>query len=142
MKKIAEINFINTASPKFIKCWVLSFVIFALALNFVSTTLAVDINVNLPGTSADGATDVKEKGPIFFVEQFYKFGLMIGGLLAFGAIVYGGIKYTFAAGNPSGQSEGKEWVKSAILGLLLLALATLILKIINPSLTTPELPNF
>lgn len=106
-------------------------------INFVALA-AVEISVNLPGQK----NDVSATGPLGFVQQFYNFGLMIGGTLAFGAIVYGGIKYTFAAGNPSGQSEGKEWIKSAILGLLLLALATLILRTINPSLATPTLPNF
>ena len=61
---------------------------------------------------------------------------MISGVLAFGAIVYGGIKYTLAAGNPSGQSEGKEWVKGALTGLLLLVGAYAILNIINPQLTS------
>lgn len=68
------------------------------------------------------------------VNNFYSFALLASGVLAFGAIVYGGIKYTFAAGNPSGQSEGKEWVKSALLGLLLLGAAGLILRTINPEL--------
>ncbi len=102
---------------------------------------AVTINVKLPTWQPPGTT-APVAGPLGFVQQFYNFGLMIGGILAVGAIVYGGIKYTFAAGNPSGQSEGKEWVKSALLGLLLLALATLILKTINPTLATPTLPNF
>lgn len=78
-----------------------------------------------------------------FVSSFYTFALAIAGALAFGAIVYGGIKYTFAAGNPSGQSEGKDWVKSALLGLLLLAAAGLILRTINPkilNLTVGGLP--
>jgi len=111
-------------------------------LSIAATALAaVQINVNLPGTSAT-AVNASGTGPIFFVQQFYNFGLMIGGVLAFGAIVYGGIKYTFAAGNPSGQSDGKEWIKSALLGLLLLAAATLILKTINPSLAIPTLPDF
>ncbi|OGZ52583.1 MAG: hypothetical protein A3B25_03950 [Candidatus Ryanbacteria bacterium RIFCSPLOWO2_01_FULL_48_26] len=105
------------------------------------TTHAVNISVNLPGTSAESATDAKGTSPLVFVQQFYNFGLMMGGLLAFAAIVYGGIKYTFAAGNPSGQSEGKEWVKGALLGLLLLAAAYLILETINPSLVKPQLPN-
>lgn len=109
------------------------------SLNFISTALAaVPINVNLPGQP----NNVSVAGPIGFVQQFYNFGLMIGGVLAVGAIVYGGIKYTFAAGNPSGQSEGKEYIKSALLGLLLLVLATLILRTINPTLATPTLPNF
>ena len=78
-----------------------------------------------------------------FVSSFYTFALAIAGALAFGAIVYGGIKYTFAAGNPSGQSEGKDWVKSALLGLLLLAAAGLVLRTINPkilNLTVEGLP--
>ncbi|HUZ92371.1 MAG TPA: hypothetical protein VNG29_00025, partial [Candidatus Paceibacterota bacterium] len=48
---------------------------------------------------------------------------------------YGGIKYTLAAGNPSKQSDGKEWVKGALYGLLLLVGAYLILNLINPQLT-------
>ncbi len=78
------------------------------------------------------------------VNNFYKFALLISGILAFGAIVYGGVKYTFAAGNPSGQSEGKEWVKGALLGLLLLGGAYLILRTINPELvdlSLAELPG-
>ena len=111
--------------------------IFSLAaLSWPLWSLAVEEDYTIPGPYDSGA------GPEESVANFYSFALLISGALAFGAIVYGGIKYTFAAGNPSGQSEGKEWVKSAILGLLLLALATLIIKIINPSLTTPELPNF
>ncbi len=111
----------------------------SLFLTTAATVFAVvPINVNLPGDNSN----VPITGPIGFVQQFYNFGFMIGGVLAFGAIVYGGIRYTFAAGNPSGQSEGKEWVKSALLGLLLLALATLILRTINPTLATPTLPNF
>ena len=114
-----------------------------LALNLSSVALAdftpVPIQVNLPGQNSG---EVAKTGPIGFVQQFYNFGLMIGGVLAFGAIVYGGIKYTFAAGNPSGQSEGKDWIKSALLGLLLLALATLLLRTINPTLATPTLPSF
>lgn len=68
------------------------------------------------------------------VANFYEFSLAIAGVLAFGAIVYGGVKYTFAAGNPSGQTEGKEWIKGALLGLLLLASAALILRTINPKI--------
>lgn len=83
-------------------------------------------------------------GPAGFVANFYEFSLLISGVLAFGAIVYGGIKYVAAAGNPSGQSDGKEWVKSALLGLLLLGGAYLILRTINPELVSLKiagLPN-
>lgn len=95
--------------------------------------LAVTINTDIPGV-----TDKSSPGGI--VAGFYKFSLMIGGILAFAAIVYGGVKYTFAAGNPSGQSEGKEWVKGALLGLLLLVGAYFFLNILNPEIVSLKLP--
>jgi hypothetical protein len=76
-----------------------------------------------------------------FVKSFYDFALMIGGVLAFGAIVYGGVLYAASMGNPSRQSEGKEWIKSALLGLLLLAGAYLVLYTINPDLVNLSLPT-
>jgi hypothetical protein len=102
-----------------------------IALGFLLSTgsaLAVTISTNIPGMTAAGS-------PSEFVDSFYKFSLMISGVLAFGAIVYGGVKYTLAAGNPSGQSEGKDWIKGALTGLLLLIGAYTILNIINPDLT-------
>lgn len=109
---------------------VLLLVFFATGIVF-----AVTINPNIPGVSA---TDTNPCSTVF---GFYTFALMIGGILAFAAITYGGVKYTLAAGNPSGQSEGKEWVKGAIYGLLLLVGAYLILNLINPSLTQCNLPT-
>ncbi len=74
------------------------------------------------------------ESPVSYVQSFYNFALAIGGILAFGAIVYGGVIYTFAAGNPSKQDEGKKWIWGALLGLLLLAGAYLVLYTINPKL--------
>ena len=79
--------------------------------------------------------------PGAFVSGFYTFALMIGGVLAFGAIVWGGVLYAASAGNPGKQSDGKEWIKSALLGLLLLAGAYLILYTINPNLVNLSLPT-
>lgn len=72
-----------------------------------------------------------------FVKNFYTFALGIAGLLAFGAIVYGAIKYTVSAGNPSQQSDAKEWITQALWGLLLLVGATLILSTLNPKVFDP-----
>ena len=92
-------------------------------------------NVNIP------PNQTQQANPIGIINQFYQFTLLIGGLLAFGAIVYGGIKYILAAGNPSGQTEGRDWIKSALLGLLLLMGAYLVLNTINPNLTKLSLPT-
>lgn len=91
------------------------------------------ISTNIPGVSANNPCD--------YVFSFYKFAMMISGVLALGAIVYGGVTYTLAAGNPSGQSEGKEWVKGALTGMLLLVSTYLILNVINPNLIKCTLPT-
>jgi hypothetical protein len=90
----------------------------------------VTISVNVPGPQIASANN-----PCTTVINVYWFALFISGILAFGAIVWGGIKYALAAGNPSGQSEGKQWIQGALIGLLLLAGASLILGTINPALT-------
>ena len=95
----------------------------------INKALAVTINPNIPGTNLTASST-----PGAYVANFYQFALLIAGVLALGAIVYGGVKYATSAGNPSAQSDGKEWILSAIYGLLLLAGAYLILYTINPNL--------
>jgi hypothetical protein len=97
----------------------------------------VTINPNLPGAVVPNTNN----NPCTSIINFYWFAIFISGILAFGAIVYGGIKYQLAAGNPSGESEGKKWITGALEGLLLLFSAYLILKIINPNLTKCQLPE-
>jgi len=94
---------------------------------------AETINPNIPGSENPESVSG-------IVANVYRFALMIGGILAFGAIVYGGIRYTASGGNPSGQSEGKEWIKQALWGLLLLVGASIVLGTINPDILKLRLP--
>ena len=93
---------------------------------------AITIDTSIPGLNTATTNDPAQCGAIF---GFYNYALAIAGILAFGAITYGGVLYTLAAGNPSGQSTGKEWVLGAIYGLLLLVGAYFILHFINPDIT-------
>lgn len=90
---------------------------------------AVTISTAIPGTNTNTIST-----PGGFVDNFYQFALIIGGVLAFGVIVYGGIKYMTAAGNPSAASDAKEWIEAALFGLIMLAGASFILKVVNPQL--------
>jgi len=128
----------------------LTAIIFLLSLALLTTPVhAVTISASIPGANggtnladcAAGTTNSASCNPAAFVNDFYSFALAISGILAFGAMIYGGVKYMLAAGNPSAQHEGKEWVQSALLGLLLLAGAYLILNTVNPALTTLQLPT-
>lgn len=107
-------------------------------MNFITlflTAKAATISTAIPGDKLNSSTT----SPGAFVANVYQFSLIIAGVLAFGVIVYGGIKYMTSAGNPSGASDAKEWVEAALLGLLLLAGAYFILKVINPQLVNLSL---
>jgi len=105
---------------------------------FLKSSFFAAVSINLPGTPANG-TGGSTIGP--FIQNFYLFALLISGILAFGAIVWGGIKYAAGRGNPSSESEGKSWIYNALLGILLLAGAWIILNTINPNLVSLQLPT-
>ena len=105
-------------------------------LSIIPVARAVTISMSLPGTTPNSTSS-----PGAYIANFYQFALMIGGLLAFGVIVYGGVRYMASAGNPSGQSDAKEWIEGALLGLLLLVGAYFILDVINPQLLNLSLPT-
>ncbi len=97
----------------------------------------ITINSNLPGINSSSTFPGVVAG-------FYTFALLFSGILAFGAIVFGGIKYATGRGNPTAESEGKSWITNALLGLLLLAGAYIVLQTINPQIVTlnnPVLPT-
>ncbi len=116
----------------------LAAVLFVATFGMALSVSAVSISPAIPGMSVSPTTGTP---PSSFVAGFYKFALMIGGTLAFGAVVYGGILYAASAGNPGKQSEGREWIKSALFGLLLLAGAYLILYTVNPDIVSLKLPS-
>jgi hypothetical protein len=104
--------------------------------SFSPTAYAATISMSIPGNTPNSTST-----PGAYIANFYQFALMIAGVLAFGVIVYGGIRYMTSGGNPSGQSDAKEWIEAALLGLLLLAGAYFILNVINPQLLNLTLPT-
>lgn len=92
-------------------------------------------------TGIPGMTNVSTTGPAGWIRSFYIFALIIAGILAFGAIVYGGLLYATSAGDASRQATGRSWIWGALIGLLLLAGAYLILNTINPNLVKLQTPT-
>lgn len=115
----------------------LTFGVFPLFLIFIFSGLAraAGIDVNIPNVPP------AENNPGAWVGGLYQFSLMAAGLLAFGMIVYAGLRYTFATGNPSTQSDARDQILQALLGLLLLLGAFIVLTTINPNLTNLTLPG-
>ena len=75
------------------------------------------------------------------VNNVYNFAFLVGGLLAFGAVVYGALRYTFSGGNESAQSDARDQITQAMLGLLLLLGAYLVLNTLSLNLTSLRLPT-
>lgn len=95
----------------------------------------------IPCQPTAGGTCPEATTPASFINRFYTFAMMIAGLLAFGAITYGGLKYVLAAGNLGSVSEAREVITNAIIGLVLLFGAGIILYTINPQLLNLQNPN-
>ncbi len=75
-----------------------------------------------------------------YIQVFYQFALAIGGILAVGMIVAGSI-YISISGSVDKEREGRSFITSALLGLVILLGAFLILKTLNPNLTTLTPPT-
>lgn len=74
-----------------------------------------------------------------YLDSALIFGMGAGTGLAVLMVAAGGIQMIFAAGNPSKIGEGRERIKQAIWGLVILALSALILETINPDLINIKL---
>ena len=102
----------------------------ALIKTGLAATVMTDINPALPGPY-----DIASSGPVGAVGNIYYFALGLGGLMAFIAITYAGIKWMLSRGNPSGISDAKDQITQALIGLVLLFGAYIVLNTINPELT-------
>jgi lipoprotein-anchoring transpeptidase ErfK/SrfK len=91
-------------------------------------------NYDYPWCGKNKPTDIAD-----LVSKFYNYALAAVGVAALGAIIFGGIKYTVSAGNPSGQTDAISWITGAVWGLVLLLGANLLLRTINPKLVNLEM---
>jgi len=75
------------------------------------------------------------------VKYFYEWGIALGGLAAFIALIIAGFQYLTSMGDPGKIKEARDRISSAVLGLVLLLSSFLILNTINPELTTLKMPE-
>lgn len=69
-----------------------------------------------------------------FIKFIFNLSVALGGLLGFGALIYGGIKYITSAGSAQAISDARAWIGSGIGGLFLLLSVYIVLTTINPNL--------
>lgn len=115
-------------------------------LIFVSLPANAAINFSFPcppsGMGLGGCVESETSIPNYIL-RFYQFGVGIAGILAVGMIVVGAITISLS-GAIDKQKEGKDMIKNAIWGVVLLLGSYLILNTVNPELTKlkePALPK-
>ena len=90
---------------------------------------------NVPGVG----TITKDSTLPQFVRYFFGLGMYLAGLIALISLTVGAVQYIMSAGNPGMAGDAADRMKGSILGLILLLSAFLIMKTINPVLTTPTI---
>jgi len=114
-------------------------IILALVLLLPKISLAIDLNLEYPeiaGLDLNVHQDLNQ-----IVAWFYYFIISIAGIAVFIMLIWGGFQWLTSAGSPAKISDAKDRIFSAFLGLLIILASFLILQVINPELTTLNLPQ-
>lgn len=113
-------------------------VIGALSMLFATTATPALAQISLDATFLSGTES--ESDIAGYVVKIYNFAVAAGGIAAVIMITIGAIKITTSGAIPSQLSEGKDYIYSAIWGLILLLGSYVILNTLNPRIAALELP--
>jgi hypothetical protein len=100
-----------------------------------------DITLNLEYPNFGGFDPNSDQDLNELVAWAYYFITTIAGFAAFYMLVQGGLLWLSSGGDPAKISEARDKIQSALLGLLIILSSFLILEVINPELTTLEVPE-
>ena len=70
-----------------------------------------------------------------YIRAIFVYFVWIVGLLAVVMIVFGGVRWVAAAGNPVQINDARDIVNNAIIGVIIVLTSVLLLQVINPKLT-------
>jgi hypothetical protein len=88
-------------------------------------------NCDIGTTEKKNYKQFRENAFYEYIKDLYEWSLPLGAMIAFAIIIYAGILYTASQGNPEGIKTAKQWIYSALAGLLLLLFARIIFNIIG-----------
>lgn len=105
---------------------------------FSVASFAHALEVQYPFIPGAG-TITKDSGLGDYVGYFFGLAMYVAGILAVISFAVGAIQIIMAASNPEMETQGKDRMKGALLGLVLTLSAFVILQTINPQFVTPTL---
>lgn len=103
-----------------------------IGLNKIKINYSSALEVNYP--SFLGLTVTQNSSLPEYAKYFFNLGMALAGALALLVIVFGGVHYLIAFAGGGFRDNGKEWIKSGVIGLLVLLSSYLIVYTINPDL--------
>lgn len=109
---------------------------------FATTGTALAWEVRYPSLSQFNVPDINDPNVSLpqFVSYFFTLGVALAGALALISFTLGAIQLIASIDNAEAQSNAKDRMKGAVLGLILTLSSFLIIRTINPTLITPVLP--
>ena len=118
---------------KFIKNKKILLLLILLGVFIASETVALE--VNWPPSPA-GTQLTPDSTLPDLIKYLYEWGITLGGLAAFVALLIAGFQYLTSVGDPARMKDAMDRIKSTLLGLVLLLGSWLILNNISPQFTT------
>jgi hypothetical protein len=108
------------------------FLSFLVIVLFLGANSVFALEVPLPGLSNNPTLPQ-------YIVYFFQWGISIAGILALISFTIGAVGLIMSGDNPELAGNSKDRMKSAVLGLVLVAASFIIINTINPMLITPTL---
>jgi hypothetical protein len=128
MRNILKVNRVFLLLLVFTILFIFS-VAFALEVNWPKSPLGTDLVASCSTIQATSSCNFAT-----LTKYFYEWGIALGGLATFVALVIAGFQYLTSMGEPARLAEARGKIRSAIFGLILLLGSWIILNTINPQL--------
>lgn len=101
-------------------------------------TIVAELQVDWPASPLTSYKLAPDTSLAELVNYFFEWGIGLGGLGVFIALIIAGIQYITSIADPGKLNEAKDRIKSSLIGLVLLLSSWAIFQLINPSLSEME----
>ncbi len=98
----------------------------------LKVTFAFALEVNYP--QIFGEIIVEGSSIEEYARYFFNLGLAVAGIIALGTVVFGGVHYLISFGAGKITNKGKDWIKTGVLGLIIVLSVYVTVYTINPQL--------
>lgn len=105
-----------------------------------TTVESFNPEVPLPGVF-EGGQDADDTLLSKYIRAIYIYFIWVVGIIATVMVIYGGIRWVGAAGNPGQIKEARDIIDNAVIGMIIGLTSVVLLNIINPKLTQLAIPK-